>query len=643
MSKHAAGAWSRLRRWIVVAVVAGVGFEIVYVVAANLAIRSGALADLVNKKPEKTAISWEAASTYLPGRVSVEGFTLRSQTRRNQIYLRVGEATGRISLLRLLTKTIQISGVDARDADFRYRPRLDRPPKEGDEAAAVGTPEGAEHWPEIPGLTNPPNPKPEDLYPAKRKKRPWTISISSAEVEGPIRVAIEELALSADGRVGGGVRVRPRDSVSIRRGVVDLGRATVTLGPETLTDDLALRADLRFESFPARGAKLAEILGGISGSLALEGTIGDRAAVRLHITPGISVSGAGTVAADVVLDHGVLRSPSSYRLDSGSYRLHLMDLEAVGTAAVVTTTAKRDGADVTSTRVVFGDFRFDDPVDGSVGVEGSGLGLEAEWDRFTITGAEPASRVVLTIPPTRISDVHVLNPLLPSRSALELRSGAGSVEGRLEVDGERIAFGTVDLSLDDIVLASHDVPLRGDLTVHANLAEGDLPARRFDLSGTTIRLDNLVSGNKGGKKDGAEPWFCDIELQSGLATLGAPIEADATVRLQMRDTKGVMALLKVLGVGPGWLSKLPNIKNVDGTLRAGTGSHRVAFEDVNLTADGFEALGWLVLHKPGTDGRLYVRFKGMDAGVALDAGKTGLVVSKPKQWFARQPTGPGDS
>jgi hypothetical protein len=642
LSKHASGPSSRLRRWILVAVVAAVAFEIVYVVAANLAIRSGALAALINKKPEKTAISWDAAATYFPGWVSVEGFTLTSQTRRNQVYLRVGEATGRISLVRLLAKTIQISGVDARDADFRYRPRLDRPPKEGQEAADAGPAESAEHWPEIPGLTNPPDPKPEDLYPAKRKKRPWTIAISGAEVEGPIKLAIEELALTADGRVSGSVRVVPRDSVSIRRGGLDLSRATVTLGPETLTDDLALRADLRFESFPARGAKLAEILGGISGRLALEGTIGEKAAVRLHITPGISVSGAGTVAADVVLDHGVLRSPSSYRLESGSYRLHLMDLEAVGTAAVATSTAKRDGADVTTARVAFSGFKFDDPVDGSVGVEGSGLEIEAEWDGFTIAGTEPASRVVLTIPPTRIADVHVLNPLLPSRSTLELRSGAGSIEGRLEVNGKRIATGTVDLALHDVLLASHDVPVRGDLTVHANLAEGDLPARRFDVSGTTIRLDKLAAGDKGGAKEGAEPWFCDVELASGRATLGAPIEADAAVRLKMRDTKGVMALLKVLGVGPGWLSKLPNIKHVDGTLDVGTGSHRVAFENVDLAADGFGALGWLVLHKPGTDGRLYLRFKGLDAGIAFDAGKTDLVVSKPKQWFAGQPTGPDD-
>jgi len=115
-----------IRKWAIRIGIAALAFEVFYLIAANVFLRTGLLTDLINKKPEKTNITWESAVTYLPGVATVSGFELRSQTGNNQIYLRVTEARTRISLLGLLSKTIHPRGVDARDVDFRYRPRLDR-------------------------------------------------------------------------------------------------------------------------------------------------------------------------------------------------------------------------------------------------------------------------------------------------------------------------------------------------------------------------------------------------------------------------------------------------------------------------------------------------------------------------------------
>ena len=170
------------RKWAIRIAVALLVSEVVYVVGANFFLRSGRLLQLINKKPEKTSINWDSAVTYLPGFATVEGFTLRSQTKKDQVYVHVAEADARISLIKLAFKTIHIRGVNARDVDFRYRERLDRPPKAGQEEEPSGPPLNLEYYPEIPGFTNPPDPKPEDLYPRKKKKRPWTIKITGAEI-----------------------------------------------------------------------------------------------------------------------------------------------------------------------------------------------------------------------------------------------------------------------------------------------------------------------------------------------------------------------------------------------------------------------------------------------------------------------------
>ena len=107
-----------IRKWAIRLGIALLAFEIFYVVAANVFVQSGALLNLINKKPEKTNISWEPTVTYLPGVATVTNLELRSQTKKDQIYLHVVEAKARISLGQAF-KTIHIRGVDARDVDFR--------------------------------------------------------------------------------------------------------------------------------------------------------------------------------------------------------------------------------------------------------------------------------------------------------------------------------------------------------------------------------------------------------------------------------------------------------------------------------------------------------------------------------------------
>ena len=372
-----------------------------------------------------------------------------------------------------------------------------------------------EFWPEIPGLSNPPDPKPEDLYPLKKKKRPWTIKITGAEVEGPIKAAFGDFLMVGGGWVGGGVTVKPRETITIHRGRLGLDSTRVSFGPEVVTDDLALNADLRFEAFPAKGAKLPDILGGISGELSLAGTLSEKAAVSHVITPGISTFGAGTIAADLTLKKGIVQAGSDYSLQSDAFHLWVMGLDATGSATVSGKAIKENGEHVTRMHIDFGGFQFVDPDDGSVDISGTGIALDAEWNGLSIDGTVPAALVGLDLPTAEIHDVSTFNALIPDDAGLALDSGTGQVAAKLEIK-ERVATGTLDLVAKEIALETHDTPLLGDLEVHANLAEGDLPAKHFDLSGTTILLDKIVDKELSEKKqEKLDPWYCKVGIDEG--------------------------------------------------------------------------------------------------------------------------------
>jgi hypothetical protein len=320
-----------------------------------------------------------------------------------------------------------------------------------------------------------------------------------------------------------------------------------------------------------------------------------------------------------------------------------MDLDATGTATVSGGTVKESGEHVTRMRVAFGEFEFVDPEDEVADITGTGFAMNARWDGFSLAGYVPASHVEVVVPPTQIHDVSAFNGLIPGDSVLSLESGTGEVEARLEVT-DRVASGSLDLKAEKIALKARDVPLRGDLEVRAHLAEGHLPSRTFDFSGTRILLDDIVGEGLSQKKQKKlAAWYCDVELQKGQVTFGKPLAADGQVRLKMYDTRPIVALLKEMGDPPGWLSLMPNVKDVDGTMGVDFGKERIAVDDVVLTGTKLEVLGWLHILNKKTNGRLYLKHGILAAGIALDQSKARVHLSKPRKWFDEQKALPVES
>jgi hypothetical protein len=252
----------------------------------------------------------------------------------------------------------------------------------------------------------------------------------------------------------------------------------------------------------------------------------------------------------------------------------------------------------------------------------------------------PASLVALDLPTAAIHDVRIFNVLIPEAANLAFDSGTGQVTSKLQIK-DRVATGTIDLVADEIALETHDTPLTGGLEVHLNLAEGDLPTKRFDLAGTTLIVDKIVNTTLSDKKqEKLDPWFVKVGIGQGTITFGRPLTVDASVMIDMYDTRPIMGLLKKLDAGPGWLGLAPTIKNVNGALNVNLGKGYFAFDDLVMTGDGFESMGWMDARNKKSNGRLFIRFKSVMAGVSFDEGKSKIQLSKPRKWFEEQPTGP---
>jgi len=513
-SDSSAPGSARWRRWAIRIGVACLILEVTYLIVGNLCISTGVLENLINDRPEENFVSWESGLTVFPGHATFEGFTYRGQTTAGQTYVHLAEAGGRVGLIGLIFKIVDLRGVDARDMDFRYRDRIDYPCwTEDSKSPFPGPPANIEYFPEIPGFENPPNPKPEDLYPGGNEPNPWTVRLSGARIGGSIRFTHNDIRIDGDGTVKGGLTIVLGESNAIDRGVIRLGPAEVTWASKVLTNDLDLEMDVRVKPFSAMCAEMPEIMAETSGELTIAG--------------------------------------------SGS-------------------------------------------------------------NGFAI-------------------NVDALAPLLPGQGMLWIESGTGELGGRFEKKNGKSVSGQLDLVADDIVLKRQETSLHGDLEVHATLSEGSFATRTFDVSGTTIRLDDIArSGTSEKQQTRLEPWYSNLEIEAGVLTFGTPMTMESHVRLKMEDTRPVLILLRKFTSVTKWLDLTRNVKDLDGVMDLSFGKGYLKVDDLDLGGENVEILGWVHIRDQIKSGRIFARHGARAAGVAFDEGKSKVVTIRPRRWFEKQ-------
>lgn len=505
---------ARWRRWAIRIGLACLALEVVYLIAVNLCLRLGVFESSINDKPEEVFVSWESGVTLFPGHATFRGFEYRGQTTAGQTYIHLAKVGGRVGLIGLLSKTVDLRGVDAVDVDFRYRERVDYPCWREDSGQPFpDTPANIEFFPEIPGFENPPNPKPEEIYSQESESDPWTVKFSGARIGGAVRLAYNDLRINGEGSVKGGMTIVLGESNAIDRGVVRLGPAAVTWASKLLTEDLDLSFDVRVKPFPTLCSELPEIMAGTSGNLTIAGSNSDGFAMN----------------------------------------------------------------------------------------------------------------------------VEALTPLVPGQGVLSIESGTGELGGRLEKKENMSASGRLDLVADDVILKRREIPLHGDLEMHAVLTEGNLATGTFDVSGSTFRLDDIAqSGTSQIEQEKLDPWYGHLEFEEGIVTFGTPMTLDSHVRLQMEDTRPVLILLRKFTKQMKWLNFTRNVKGLNGTMDLDFGKGYLTVDGLSITGEGVEILGWIHTRNQIKNGRLFAKHGARSAGVAFDDGVGKVVMINSRRWFEKQ-------
>jgi hypothetical protein len=612
---------------------------VIWLLGANLVLGlsgEGPAAGWINRKPEKFAMHWRRAWTVWPGKVHLEGVTLRGQNRHVQWWASLDRAVVDLSVTELPARVVHVRRGTGSGLRFRLRRR-------------VASPElRLAHEPPIPGLENPPLRPPEDLYPPPPEGPGWRIVLDRLRLDGVREVWIDRPRFGGDGDLDLAMDFRLRDGLTLDPLRVRLAGAVRTAHRRDALSGLEVTLDARIDDLDPRKRRGWRVLEAFSGELSVAGRVRSLAAVRPYLPPlpGLALDGHGRLTSKLVLDAGRPRTGSRFDLDAEALRVALLDYRAEGRGTVSGALLGSGDPDTGALTVLLDRYA----VRRETGPGVSEPYLFGEGLRFDLTvagpelappGREPATpaapedvRAVLELPTATVPDWTVYNAYLPPAAGFRVARGGGTVRGRFELDGAGRGTGEIHLASSDLRGRFDDLALSGALAVDTALPEIDLPAGRFALGGSRVRLDGVrVSGS-----DSPGGWWARVRVPAGtLRPAGEPL-LTARVSARMRDTGPLVALFARDKPVVGWFDDLLTVEGIEATGRVRLGASGVRLQGVEARGDGLRVLADLTLRAGSKRGFLYARRGRLGLAAELTGEGVDWRLRRPLDWY-RQKTG----
>lgn len=242
-----------VRRAVRVALSLAAVFAVVYLVAANVLLRSRLLRDLVSEGP---GVELEYASAYSvwPGLVHVRGLELAVEDYATQLSVGADSAVVAIRLHDLLFRRFHVSDAALRGLVFRLRTKVEPGEAERPHVAA---------FPPIAGFADPPvrvGEKPPPIPDAEYDL--WQIAID--EVDAELReLWLLEYRYFGQGKVRGGFVLQPARHFAVYPATVELKHGALSVGDRLAAGELELRLEGYVDATDVRqveGAALAQQL-----------------------------------------------------------------------------------------------------------------------------------------------------------------------------------------------------------------------------------------------------------------------------------------------------------------------------------------------------------------------------------------------
>ncbi len=601
--------------------------EVVWLIAANLALRTDLVERFVNRDPEKLLVKWDGGTSWYPVRIDVEGLAVLLRTSGVRIGIQAEDVGASLRLLPLLRGRAAFDRIRVEGLDVAIR-RL--PETAGEPDAPTPDAEAPEPDGEAPEPTKVAGAKPPSPLSGFR------IDLEDVVVRGVEKISFDDMVVRGGEPVlETSLSVEIDGELQLRDADFDWTGAGITVGERNLADAIAVGFRGRTAPIDPRRDRGRALLGRIEAFVDVEGHVESLRPLAL-LLPDIAwieeLDGRGDVAVHVGFQEGMLTPGSTVAVDASGLALGFLGFRADGAGSVEAEVKETAGTTTARVEVAFSEFQLARQGEATVLARGEGLRLETRSEDLSQVEALGSYSAELEIPQSEVPDVSVFADRLPEGLGVEVHGGRASLSGHLAVDGgDEEAKGHVTLRGEGLRGRFRNMDFQIELAAETRVSGRDLDAYQVDLRGTEVRLfDGIFSS---GETDVEEGWWMTVAVPEGHGSLRPPMSVEAEVELGMRDTRALVAVFAEVKRWIRHFAGILTVRDVAGTASVSLADEHLSVRGLSLVGDKLDVMAELELEKAESAGIFHAEFGVVSAGAERIGDETEFKLLNSRDWY----------
>jgi hypothetical protein len=345
----------------------------------------------------------------------------------------------------------------------------------------------------------------------------------------------------------------------------------------------------------------------------------------------VTISGASDIKAQLLLQDGWLATGSWLEVLPVNLVVTVLDYIAVGEGAVELNLEKGGERPDVRIDVQLSNANFKRLKEDKAIIDHVEMQLQASARDLSFNGPGEDITLRLKIPAATVTDMSVYNLYLPENSPLYLLEGEADLVADITLE-PLSAHGFVTLKTRRLRSRLDEQEIAGDMTVNINVAGGQPENMAFDITGSTLLLDNIkVLGNKESLQDA--DWYAGIVFTRANTVWKKPVRLKAEADIEMKDSTPIVAMLSNHSNKNGWIEKLLTVGKIEGVASMDMQQNQVVFPRAFAGSDKIDVGAKGIITKETRDGVVFARYRKLKGLLKIRNGKRSFDVIKAQKKF----------
>jgi hypothetical protein len=400
--------------------------------------------------------------------------------------------------------------------------------------------------------------------------------------------------------------------------------------------DLAEKADKEkvIDLFKLFGEVEAnQLLGDSNGSMTIKSSVSSLAwiGVLMDENYNSSTSGSGSINGQLNIKAGMPAVGTDLKVESDALVINLLDYVVGGEGEVVFRVEEGGEAPDWLVQVALTGGALKRKDEDIAQIQDVDMLLKAHIEGMSFEKRNRQFELEFQIPSAHLNDMSVFNRYLPADSPLQMTRGSADIEVDIVLKHDD-AVGYIRLTAEDMEAVADKQSVRADFRANVLLSGGRPADMNFDISGTELRLDKVrVIGEN--QSFNEKDWSAVLTLTRADTTWGTPLRLKTEAKLNITDSRPIVAMLGNKKDRPQWISNMLIIEDVEGRIDLDIHDKKIVIPYAFIDSDHIDFGAKGIIDETLHDGILYARYKKLDLVVRISDGKKNLHLFGAKQKY----------